>query len=138
MKTKESQLRRLIESCVKEVLDNELKEGFRWDGMKDQLGSDDEFKTWDEYKDLIHGEPDEEKFRQHKDKYDEYANTTIYDPIYNGSGSLRWRGKKDAEKAFMHEPGTKGKASRAAGALYHMGKTAINKGKKALQKGDKK
>ena len=141
MKITESQLRRLVESCVKEALEGELEEGFGWDAYKANMKGHEEtkFPSWDETKEFINGEPNEDKFLYHKDRYDAAKDGNFYDPDkYAKHGGMKGIADDEASEAVLSEPGIKGKARRAAMVGGYAAGVAKNKIKKGFSKLGKK
>jgi hypothetical protein len=109
----ESELKRVISESVKRV----LNEGFGWDTLKNirQNINGSERPTWDEFKELIKGEPDAEKFKRSKDRYNAAKEGTLYDPeAYSKRGGMKGIEDYEAEQATFTEPGMKGKLRRGA------------------------
>lgn len=142
MKITESQLRKLVESCVKEALEDvEVNEGHAWDvfrnASKDLNGK--ESLSWEDVKKTTKGQPDKEKYRKAKDRYDAAKEGMLYDPEnygdvtkYNPNGMERVR-QNAAYDAFVTEPGISGTAKRFATGAGLAAKSAIKKGSKALK-----
>ena len=140
MKITESQLRRLVESCVKEALEEELEEGFGWDAYKANIKGHEEtkFPSWDETKEFINGEPNEDKFLYHKDRYDAAKDGNLYDPDNYDKYGMKGIADDEASDAVFAEPGMKGKARRAAIVGGYAAGVAKNKIKKGFSKLGKK
>lgn len=130
IKLTESRLRSLVEACVKEALEDTLEEGFGMDtfkgAVKDDM-SDTRWPSWEEFMELVNGEPNEAKHMYNKLMYNQ-AKSGHIDP--NAYSSDRY-----AEEATWTEPGMKGKARRGAMGVGMLGKMALDKGKAALKNG---
>lgn len=130
IKLTESRLRKLVESCVKEAIADTMKEGvtsdFIGDAMKTDL-SDEPMPSWEEFKELVMGQPDEAKYLYNKLMYNQ-----------SKSGHIDNVGDKTAfdygSEAMVSEPGMKGKFKRAAAGTAVVGKSAFDKAKKSFRK----
>lgn len=130
IKLTESELRRVISESVKRV----LNEGIGWDTFQDvrQNINGSERPTWDEFKELIKGEPDAEKFKRSKDRYNAAKEGTLYDPeAYEKQGGMEGMKQYAAGEAAWSEPGLKGKVRRgaigAAAMADYLGKKVRNR-----------
>ena len=134
MKITESQLRRLVESCVKEAIEGELEEGFGWDAYKNQIKGhkDTHFPSLDGVKEFINGEPDEEAFTKAKNRYDLAKDGNLYDPEEYDKKGFKGIADAAAEDAVLAEPGMKGKLRRGAIAAGYSAGVAKNKIKKGI------
>lgn len=127
IKLTESRLRELVESCVKEALEDTLEEGFATDILKDCIKDDISNCTlsFEDFVDLVKGEPDKAKFLYNKLMYNQskagHISDTKYDTDYY------------AREAFATEPGMKGQLRRAATGAAAVGKYAYDKAKSALK-----
>ena len=74
IKLTESRLRALVEACVKEALEDTMQEGitsdFIGDVMKTDM-SDEEAPTWEEFKELVKGNPNEAQYIYNKLMYNQ-------------------------------------------------------------------
>ena len=140
MKITESQLRRLVESCVREALEGELEEGFGWDAYKNQIKGheDTNFPSLGGVKEFIDGEPDEENFRKSKERYDLAKDGNLYDPEEYEKLGFKGIADRAAEDAVLAEPGMKGKLKRGAIAAGYSAGVAKNKIKKGFSNLGKK
>ena len=127
IKLTESRLRELVESCVKEALEDTIEEGFATDLLKDCIKDDTSNCTlsFEEFVDLVKGEPDKAKFLYNKLMYNQskagHISDTKHDTDYY------------AREAFATEPGMKGQLRRAATGAAAVGKYAYDKAKSALK-----
>lgn len=130
IKLTESRLRTLVEACVKEALEDAIEEGatsdFIGDVMKSDM-SDEDMPTWEEFKKLVMGRPNEAQHLYNKLMYNQAK-----------SGHIDNTGDKTSvdygSEAIITEPGFKGKAKRAAAGAAWAGKTAFDKAKKSFKK----
>lgn len=141
VKLTESRLRKLVEACVKEALEDAMEEGHAWDVYRSASKEidGDETDYWDEIKRFTKGRPDKEKYRKAKDRYDASKNGMLYDPKnygdvteYNPNGMENIR-QDAALDALETEPGISGTAKRFATGAALAAKSAIKKGGKALK-----
>lgn len=127
IKLTESRLRELVESCVKEALEDTLEEGFATDVLKDCIKDDLSNCTlsFEDFVDLVKGEPDKAKFLYNKLMYNQskagHISDTENDTDYY------------AHEAFNTEPGVKGQLRRAATGAAAVGKYAYDKAKSAFK-----
>lgn len=127
IKLTESRLRELVESCVKEALEDTLEEGFATDVLKDCIKDDLSNCTlsFEDFVDLVKGEPDKAKFLYNKLMYNQskagHISDTKHDTDYY------------ANEAFATEPGVKGQLRRAAAGAAAAGKYAYDKAKSAFK-----
>lgn len=139
MKITESQLRKLVEGCVREALEDiEMNEGFGWDAYKTQMKghNDTEFPSWKDTKEMINGEPNKDEFRRHKERYDAAKDGVLYDPEqYKKLGGYKGIADDAAAGAVMSEPGIKGKLRRGAMVAGYSAGVAKNKLKAGINKG---
>lgn len=130
IKLTESRLRKLVEACVKEALEDAIEEGHGWDSFKDLTSNDlskESFPKGDDIKDFIKGKPDAAKYNHSK---------LMYNQSKTGNISDTNKSTQDyADAATISQPGFKGKAKRAAIAGGVVGKQAFDKGKAAVKKG---
>lgn len=141
VKITESRLRKLVEACVKEALEDAMEEGHAWDvyrgASKDIDGT--EPLSWDEVKAIAKGHPDKEKYRKAKDRYNASKKDMLYNPEsygdvtkYNPNGMENIH-QDAALDAFDTEPGISGTAKRFATGAALAAKSAIKRGGKALK-----
>lgn len=137
IKLTESRLRKLVEACVKEALEETLDEGIGWEFIKDQVKNDPNngkyTTSWEDFKDFTKGMPDKDEYRKSMDLYKAAKDGQIYpdgdkhetDPNYH------------ATRALATKPGLPGKIHRAgvygASSLINGGKKAMNKVKGAFK-----
>lgn len=127
IKLTESRLRELVESCVKEALEDTLEEGFATDVLKDCIKDDLSNCTlsFEDFVDLVKGEPDKAKFLYNKLMYNQskagHISDTKHDTDYYAS------------EAFATEPGMKGQLRRAATGAAAVGKYAYDKAKSTFK-----
>jgi hypothetical protein len=130
IKLTESRLRKLVEACVKEALEETMEEGattdFISDVMKSDL-SDEPMPTWEEFKTLVMGEPDRAKYLYNKLMYNQ-AKSGHIDNISKQTNI------DYGAAAITSEPGFKGRAKRAAAVAALAGKIAFDKAKKSFKK----
>ena len=124
----ESRLRELVESCVKEALEDTIEEGFATDLLKDYTKvdlSDYPPPSFEEFMELVKGEPDKAEFLYNKLMYNQskagHISDTKHDTDYY------------AREAFNTEPGMKGQLRRAATGAAAVGKYAYDKAKSAFK-----
>lgn len=134
IKLTESRLRKLVEACVKEALEDAIEEGFGWDAMRD-LADDDRVPSWDETKEFIKGEPDSLRHARSKDLYDAACDGMIYGGKLDSGNRSELNPYEHAKDAVISEPGFKGKARRAAIAGGVAAHAAGKKIGKAVKKG---
>jgi hypothetical protein len=130
IKLTESRLRKLVEACVKEALEDAMEEGHAWDtfrGLTKGDQSKERFPNREEMKDFIQGEPNKVRHDHTKLMYNQSKSGNISDTPYSTNDY--------ADQATWSEPGFKGKAKRAAVAGGVVAKTAFDKGKAAVKKG---
>lgn len=130
IKLTESRLRTLVEACVKEALEDTMQEGITSDFIGDVMKadmSDEEAPTWEEFKELVKGNPNEAQYIYNKLMYNQAK-----------AGHIDNIGDKTATDfgadAMMAEPGFKGKAKRAVAGAAWAGKTAFDKAKKSMKR----
>lgn len=130
IKLTESRLRKLVEACVKEALEDTMEEGATTDFISDVMKADmsnEDMPTWEEFKQLVMGKPNEAKYLYNKLMYNQAK-----------SGHIDNIGKKTdidyGAEAMISEPGFKGRAKRAAAGAVWAGKTAFDKAKKSFKK----
>lgn len=130
IKLTESRLRTLVEACVKEALEDAIEEGATSDFIGDVMKSDmsnEDMPTWEEFKELVMGRPNEAQYLYNKLMYNQAK-----------SGHIDNIGDKNSidygAEAMVTEPGFKGKAKRAAAGAAWAGKTAFDKAKKSFKK----
>lgn len=140
IKLTESRLRKLVEACVKEALEETLDEGIGWEVVKNQINDPDNGKytsSWNDFKEFTKGVPDKDEYRKSMDLYKAAKDGQIY----SDNGEHETDPYHHAARALGTKPGFKGKAHRAltypliAGA--NGAKKAMNKVKGAF-KGRKK
>lgn len=130
IKLTESRLRKLVEACVKEALEDAMEEGHAWDTFKGLTKGDqskERFPDREEMKDFIQGEPNKVRHDHSKLMYNQSKSGHISDTP-NSTNDY-------ADQATWSEPGFKGKAKRAAVAGGVVAKTAYDKAKSAVKKG---
>ena len=125
----ESELKRVISESVKTILESVMNEGATSDLIKDVMTSDmsDEANiTWDEFKELVNGNPNKAKYLYNKLMYNQAK-----------SGNIGNVGNKKAVDfgvdAIAAEPGFKGKAKRAMVGAAFAGKTAFDKARQSFK-----
>ena len=122
----ENELKEVIAESVKRI----LNEGIGWETFKDirQNLDGQGNPNWKEFKELVKGEPNAEKFKQSKGRYDAAKAGTLYDPeAYEKQGGMDGMKQYAAGEATWSEPGLKGKMRRGA---IGVGAIADNFGKK--------
>lgn len=130
IKLTESRFRTLVETCVKEALEDAIEEGATSDFISDIMKSDmsyEDMPTWEEFKELVMGRPNEAQHLYNKLMYNQ-AKSGHIDNIGN-KNSVDY-----GAEAMITEPGFKGKAKRAAVGAAWAGKTAFDKAKKSFKK----
>lgn len=130
IKLTESRLRKLVESCVKEAIADTMEEGITSDFIGDVMKTDlsnEPMPSWEEFKELVMGQPDEARYLYNKLMYNQ-----------SKSGHIDNVGDKTTfdygADAMVSEPGMKGKFKRAAAGAAVAGKTAFDKAKKSFRK----
>ncbi len=129
IKLTESRLRSLVEACVKEALEDTMEEGFGMRAFNKATEgdmSDMEMPSFEEFKELVMGQPDEAKHLYNKLMFNQaeagHIDNTDHDADYY------------ANEAMWTEPGMKGKLRRGAIGAGMVGKAAANKVRKAVNK----
>ena len=136
----ESRLRQLVESCVRETMEDMVEEGYGWDSLKSLTSddmSDEKFPKMKEIGEFIKGEPSH-KHEYYKLMYNQHKNGQINNgDVPNTMGKHSYQPDADdyAAHSLYSEPGFKGKARRAAVAAGAIGKQALDKGKAAIKRG---
>jgi hypothetical protein len=137
----ESRLRQLVESCVRETMEDMVEEGYGWDVLKYTTKDDMSDMPWPkkgEMSDLINGDPNDKKYQYNKLMYNQAKNGQIDNgDTPNTLGKYAYVPDEGdyAFNAFNHEPGFKGKMRRAGVAAGVLGKQAFDKGKAAIKRG---
>lgn len=130
IKLTESRLRKLVEACVKEALEDAMEEGHAWDSFKN-LAKDDlskeRFPSRKEFSEFVQGEPNKVKHDHAKLMHNQSKAGHISDTPHSTQDY--------ADEATWSEPGFKGKAKRAAIGAGVVAKTAFDKGKSAIKRG---
>lgn len=128
IKLTESHLRKLVESCVKEALEDTIEEGYATDTFKDATKGDISsypMPSFNEFVELVKGDPNEAEFLYNKLMYNQskagHISNTNHDTEYY------------AREAFATEPGMKGKLRRAATGAAVVGKMGYDKAKSAFK-----
>ena len=138
----ESRLRQLVESCVRETMEDMVEEGYGWDVLKNAVKDDMSKTSWpsrDEVFGVIDGDPDDKKYQYNKLMYNQAKNGQIDNGDTPNTLGRHASDEEDyAYNAFMSEPGFKGKMRRAGVAAGVLGKQAFDKGKAGIQRGYKK
>lgn len=130
IKLTESRLRSLVEACVKEAIVDTMEEGYGMDAFKGAVKddmSDMEWPSYEEFMELVNGEPNKAKFIYNKLMYNQAKSGNI---DKNADTPERY-----AEEATWAEPGLKGKIKRGAMGVGMLGKAAFDKSKAALKNG---
>ena len=133
VKLTESRLRKLVEACVKEALEDAMEEGATADFIGDVMKSDmsnEDMPTWEEFKELVMGKPNEAQYLYNKLMYNQ-AKSGHIDNIGDKS-SIDY-----GAEAMLTEPGFKGRTKRAAAGAALAGKIAFDKAKKSFKKPSK-
>lgn len=137
----ESRLRQLVESCVRETMEDMVEEGYGWDVLKQVTKDDMSDMPWPkkgEVSDIINGDPNDRRHQYNKLMYNQAKNGQIDNgDTPNTLGKYAYVPDSDdyAFNAFNHEPGFKGKMRRAGVVAGVLGKQAFDKGKKAIKRG---
>lgn len=140
----ESRLRQLVESCVRETMEDMVEEGYGWDVLKNATDNDMSNMPWPkrgEVSDVINGDPNDKKYQYNKLMYNQAKNGQIDNgDTPNTLGRYTYVPDEEdyAYNAFMSEPGFKGKMRRAGVAAGVLGKQAFDKGKAAIKRGVRK
>lgn len=130
IKLTESRLRKLVEACVREALEETLDEGIGMEVIKNQINDPDngEYTTsWDDFKAFTKGKPNKDEYRKSMDLYKAAKDGNIY----SDNGKHKTDPYYHAASALGAKPGLGGKMHRAA---TYAGMAAVNGGKKAVDK----
>lgn len=130
IKLTESRLRSLVESCVKEAIVDTMEEGYGIDTFKGAIKNDMSDMRWPSYEEfieLVNGEPNKAKYMYNKLMYNQAKSGNI-DKNADTPDSY-------AEEATWAEPGIKGKVKRGAMGIGMLGKAAFDKSKAAFKNG---
>ena len=129
IKLTEYHLRNIVEGCVKEALEDTIKEGFGTNVFKQATKgdmSDMDFPTWEEFKELVMGNPDKAQHLYNKLMFNQaeagHIDNTEHDAEHY------------ANEAMWTEPGVKGKLRRGAIGAGMVGKAAMDKVRKHVNK----
>lgn len=129
IKLTESRLRSLVEACVKEALEDTMEEGFGMHNFK-QATKDDmsnmTMPTWEEFKELVNGDPNEAEHLYNKLMFNQSASGHIDNTEHDTDFY--------ANEAMWTEPGMKGKLRRGVIGAGMVGKAAIDKARKSVNK----
>lgn len=130
----ESRLRQLVESCVRETMEDMVEEGYGWDSLmainKETKASED-WPSREELGDFIKGSPDKARFQKSKDLYNAAKNGEIY----SDGGKHSTDPEDYMEEPLMTEPGFSGYARRAGVAAGAVGNLAYKKAKAGIKRG---
>ena len=130
----ESRLRQLVESCVRETMEDMVEEGYGWDSLKAiarEDGTDESWPSRKEFGDFIKGTPDKLRFNKSRDLY----NAAKDGEIYSDDGKYSTDPEDYIEEPLMTEPGFSGYARRAGVAAAVAGKMAYDKAKSGIKRG---